>query len=100
MLKCFMISVAKMFCLYFCRNLNIGFVTKYGMQGPMKLKECLGVKCTFTNGGECKGWSPMTPKCIPTLGVALVQESKMFKALVGKEKKTPNWAPRIPLEIS
>jgi len=26
-------------------------------------KMCLGVKQTLTNGGECKGWSPMTPKC-------------------------------------
>jgi len=26
---------------------------------------CLGVKLTFTNGGECKGWSP-------TLGIAFV----------------------------
>jgi hypothetical protein len=48
---------------------------------------CLGVKHTLTNGGECKGWSPMTPKCIPTLGVAFVQELQMFKALVGKANK-------------
>jgi hypothetical protein len=36
--------------------------------------------------GECKRWSPMTPKCIPTLGVAYVQEFRIFKALVQKEK--------------
>ncbi len=57
---------------------------------------CLGVKHTFTNGGECKGRNPITPKCIPTLGIALVQELQMFKALVGKGKKEPNWVPKIP----
>jgi hypothetical protein len=38
-----------------CRNPNIGFVTKCEMQGPMRPIMCLGVKHTFTNGGECKG---------------------------------------------
>jgi hypothetical protein len=47
----------------------------------------LGVKHTFTNGGECKGWSPMIAKCTPTLGVTLVQELKMLRTLVGKGKK-------------
>jgi len=28
----------------------------------------MGVKHTFTNGEQCKGWSLMTPKCTPTLG--------------------------------
>jgi len=42
----------------------------------------LGVKHTFTNGGECKGWSLMTPKCTPTLGVALMRELQMFITLV------------------
>jgi len=50
--------------------------------------------------GECMGRSPMTPKCIPTLGVTLVQELQMFKTLVGKGKQTPNWAPRTPLKKS
>jgi hypothetical protein len=40
---------------YYCRNLNIGFVTKCEMQAPMRPKMCLGVKHIFTNGGECKG---------------------------------------------
>jgi hypothetical protein len=48
---------------------------------------CLDAKHTFTNGGECKGQSPMTPKCIPILGVALVWELQMFRALVGKAKR-------------
>jgi len=50
-------------------------------------KVCLGVKHTFTNGGECKGWNLMTPKCTPTLGIALVQELQMFSALVRKANK-------------
>ncbi len=73
--------------LFMCHNLNIGFVTKCEMQGPMRPKICLGVKHTLRNGGECKVWSPMTPKCAPTLGVALVRELQMFGALVVKENK-------------
>jgi len=41
----------------------------------------------FHKWGRVQGWSTMTPKCIPTLGVALVWESRMFKVLVGKAKK-------------
>jgi len=48
---------------------------------------CLGVKHTFTNGEECKGWSLMTPKCIFTLGIAFMRKSRMFRTLVGKENK-------------
>jgi len=51
-------------------------------------KMCLVVKHIFTNGGKCRGWSPMTPKCIPSLGVALMKEFQMFRTLVGKEKNT------------
>jgi hypothetical protein len=46
-----------------CRNPNIGFMTKCEVQGPTRLKVCLGVKHTFTNGGKCKGWSSMILKC-------------------------------------
>ncbi len=66
---------------------NIGFATKCEVQGPMKPRTCLSVKHTFTNGGECKGRSLMTPKCTPILGVAFVQELQMFETLVGKTKK-------------
>jgi hypothetical protein len=70
-----------------CDNLNIRFATKCVVQGPMRPRVCLGVKHTLTNGGECKGWSPMTPKCIPTLGVTLVWELRMFGTLVIKVNK-------------
>jgi hypothetical protein len=54
---------------------------------------CLSVKHIFTNGGDCKGWSPMTPKCTPTLGIAFLWELWMFKTLVGKANNvaTPLW---------
>jgi hypothetical protein len=42
---------------------------------------------------------PNDPKCTPTLGVAIMRKLRMFGALVGKAKKTPNWAFRIPLEM-
>ncbi len=57
------------------------------MQGPMKQRMCVSVKHILTNGGECKGWSPMIPKCTATLGVALVWELWMFRALVRKAKQ-------------
>jgi hypothetical protein len=65
-----------------CCNPNIGFTKKCEAQGPMRLRAC------FTNGGECKGWNPMTPKCTPILGVTFVGKLWMFKALVGREKNT------------
>jgi hypothetical protein len=70
-----------------CHNLNIGFMTKCEVQRPMTPKVCLGVKHALTNGGGCKGRSPMTHECTPTLGVALVRELQMFGALVGKANK-------------
>jgi hypothetical protein len=91
--KIFMIS-ACIITLYLCWNPNIGFVIKCAMQGPMRPRMCLGVKHILTNGGECKGWSPMNPQCTPTLGGALVQELWMFKALVIKAKKHQIGPPR------
>jgi hypothetical protein len=47
------------------------------------------MKHIFTSGGgrlqEIEG--PMTPKCTPTLGVALMRESWIFKTLVEKVNK-------------
>ncbi len=48
---------------------------------------CLRVKHTFTNGGECKRLSLMILKWIPTLGIALMRESQMFRTLIKKVKK-------------
>jgi hypothetical protein len=48
---------------------------------------CLGVKHAFTDGGECKGWSQMTPKCTFILGVVFMRQLQMFRALVGKANK-------------
>jgi hypothetical protein len=51
------------------------------------MKVCSRMKHTLTSGGECKRLNPMTPKCTPTLGIELVWEFQMFKALVEKENK-------------
>jgi len=48
---------------------------------------CSRVKHTFTSEGDYKRLNPMIPKCTPILGVALLQESRIFKALVEKTKK-------------
>jgi len=65
------------------RNPNIGFMTKCGVKGSW------GQNSVFiiTNEGDCKRWSPMILKCTPILGVALVRESQMSKALVEKLSK-------------
>jgi hypothetical protein len=64
---------------------------------------CLGVKHTFTNGGKCKRWSPMIPKCNShTLGITLMQEYWMFRTLVAKQKKNqigPPWYHYKSLEV-
>ncbi len=53
---------------------------------------CLGVKHTFINGGDCKGWSLMTPNCIPnctpTLGVAFMQSCKCLKPWLERQTST------------
>jgi hypothetical protein len=64
------------------------------VQGPMRPRVCLGVKHTLTNGGKCKGWSVMTPKCTPILGVAIMWELRMFTTLVGKRKTNTKLAPK------
>jgi hypothetical protein len=55
---------------------------------------CVVVKHIFTTREECKGWSPMTPKCTPNLGVAFVWELQMFKALIGNANKHQIEPPR------
>jgi hypothetical protein len=49
---------------WFCQNLNIGYMTMCGVQGPWSQESVFGCethphKC----GGKCKRWSPMTYKC-------------------------------------
>ncbi len=41
----------------------------------------------FHKWGEYKRLSPLIPKCILALGVAFMQESQIFKALVEKVNK-------------
>ncbi len=80
--------------IHICCNLNIRFATKCEILGPMRPMMCVNVKHIFKNGGECKGWNPMTPKCTPTLRVAFIWELRTFKVLVGKANKhqiEPPW---------
>jgi hypothetical protein len=58
-----------------------------------------GVKHTLKNGGKCKGWSPMIPKCTPILGLYSCGSCKCLKPWL-ESKKTPNWAPMTPLKRS
>ncbi len=59
---------------------------------------CSSVKHTFINGGENKRWSPLTPKCTPTLEVALVWEFQMLKAFSWKCKKNVKLGPQDTIE--
>ncbi len=59
-----------------CHNFNIGFMIKMWSARAHEAKRvCLGVKHIITNGEKCKGWSPMTLKYIPSLGITFMQES-------------------------
>jgi hypothetical protein len=55
---------------------------------------CSKVKHTLTSGGKYKKLSPMAPKYAPTLGVAFMQESQIFRTLVEKENKHQIGRPR------
>ncbi len=75
---CNKMEVASLRCIvnFSCHNFNIGFTIKMSNAKAHEAKKlCLGVKHTIKNGEECKGWSPMTPKCIPSLGVTFMWES-------------------------
>jgi hypothetical protein len=80
---------------YFYCNPNIGFTIKCEMQGPMRLKVCLGVKHIFTNGGEMK---PNDSKVHSHSGNRICAEVANVRSLSWKGKKTPNWAPMTPLQ--
>jgi hypothetical protein len=75
-------------------TLTLGLWLSVKCKGPWVKRMCSCVKHTFTNGGECKRWSPMTLKCTPTLGVAFVWKSWRFKALVEKANKHSIRPPR------
>jgi hypothetical protein len=50
---------------------------------------CLDVKHTFTNEGECKGWSPMIPSAFP-LGSYIRAKVTNVLSLGWKNKQAPN----------
>ncbi len=43
---------------YYYRNLNIGFMKKGEVQGPTRLRVCVGVKHTFTKWGKMQWMKP------------------------------------------
>jgi hypothetical protein len=53
----------------------------------LEAKSVFGSETHFHKWGKCKRLNPMASKCTPILGVAFVQESQIFKALVEREKK-------------
>ncbi len=59
----------------------------YSAKAHEAKRMCSNVKHTFTNEGEFKRLSPMTPKCTLTLGIALVRESRVCRTLVKKVNK-------------
>jgi hypothetical protein len=54
--------------LIICHNPNIGFTTKFKVQGPMTLRVCLSVKHTFTNGGRVQGMKPNDSQVFSHIG--------------------------------
>jgi hypothetical protein len=51
-----------------CGNFNIGFTIKCEVQGPMRLRVCLGVKHTFTIGGRMQRMKPNDSQVHPHFG--------------------------------
>jgi hypothetical protein len=81
------------FAINFSKNFIVATLTLSSQlnvkcKGPWGPKMCLGVKHVLTNGGEYKGWSLMTPKCILTLGVT------NFHNLGWKSKQAPKLGPQ------
>jgi len=57
-------------------------------KGPWGQEVCLGVKHTFTNGGKCKGWILMTPKCIFTLELHLCRICECLEPWLERQTST------------
>jgi hypothetical protein len=51
-------------------------------KGTWNQKNFLGMKHILTSEGKCKRLNPMIPTNTSILGVALVWESQLFKALI------------------
>jgi hypothetical protein len=75
-------------------TLTLGLQPNVECKGSWGEENVFKCETHFHKWRRMQGWSPMTPKCIVTLKVALVQKSQMFKALIGKAKKhkiRPSW---------
>jgi hypothetical protein len=61
---------------------------KYGVQEHMRPRECVQEWNTLSQVGEnTRKWTLMIPKCIPILGIALMREFQIFRALIEKANK-------------
>jgi hypothetical protein len=68
-----------------CYNHDMELTTKCGVQEHMRPRKCVWEWNKLSQVGEGeKEWAPMTPKCTLTLGIAHVQESRIFKSLIKK----------------
>jgi len=71
-----------------CRNPKIGFASKCEVQRPMGPRVCLGVKHTFPNGGECKGWSPMIPNVLQLWELHLCKSCECLEPWLKRQTNT------------
>ncbi len=70
----------------YCHNLNIIFRTKCKCKGTWGEDSVFESETHFHKWGDYKRLNPMIPKCTFALRVVFMQESQIFKALVGKKK--------------
>jgi len=78
--------------LYYCRNLNLGVVTKAkGLQG-CRPRRSLGVTShTLGSVRKCEGVNPHTPKATPTLGDGVPMDSQNFRERFQGSKLNGLW---------
>ncbi len=93
-------------------TLTLGLRLNVECEGPQGQEIVFGCETHFHKWGRVQRMKPMTPKCTPTFGVALVRESWMFIALVRKVNKhqigtlgyhwkvLEVWMPQVPSHCS
>ncbi len=70
----------------YCHNTNIGFAIKCEVQGTIRLKVCLGLKHTLTNGGTVEGMKPNDSQLHYHFGSCTRAGVVNVQSLVGKVK--------------
>jgi hypothetical protein len=67
-------------------------------KGPSSQESVFRCETHFHKWGRVQEMEPMIPKCLPILGITLMREFQMFKALVEKENKhqiEPSWSVNV-----